>query len=701
MYHADGVLCPVTFAMHLAAAVETKPGRPRHRACVVVAGGREPAHWEAYTHHQFLSVNGILPCCSHGGCWKSRCQLVGDGDAKDRSDLCESHVQVTPELRIPRCMELITAADVIRKIELYACAAAENSDASPRSLAIGYTSQTLPSLQRKCCPPAKLSPALEFLERKDVLIQFRHGLGDAVQLTAVLRHLRHYYPRWAIDVASLRGKHSAFAGLCRNALVLNEESFQESVYDQVFSLDWNECRHSYRGIPSTKTALCLNEVFGLSPIPELCQYEIKVSDSSREAAWKTLAEYCPSGPSPTGKYPVVLIHYQGNTSSDRKDLPHDLVRELCDLTNDLGFVPVILDWDRRSPLIDQQTIFNPGSDHELWSGSRTGDAGILAALIESSSLMVGIDSGPLHIAGATSTPTIGVWTQHHPIHFFDLAPNVTHLIPSDHHKLAADEAAVQYFKSNYRHHIYRQLYVDLLAMVESSLTGEDFERLANKRFLKRLSATSFDAQYYEEHKLAGLDYLNFGEWQQLYGRWLVEALKWQGCRVLEVGCACGSVLRGLGEAGAIMQGVEINEHMVSLRRSKWPDMARLLHVCDAVNLHLFNDGAWQGIHSAQVAEHWKPKLVPHILEELHRVTVAGGLFFCALDTEELFARQGRTIEAEDPTHVCIKPLGWWHDQLSAAGWQVCSSEFDADLRNHPGSFLRQYDWDWFVARRMG
>lgn len=54
MYHADGVVCPVTFAMHLAAAVEMKPGRPKNRACVVIAGGREPSHWEAYPHHQFI-----------------------------------------------------------------------------------------------------------------------------------------------------------------------------------------------------------------------------------------------------------------------------------------------------------------------------------------------------------------------------------------------------------------------------------------------------------------------------------------------------------------------------------------------------------------------------------------------------------------------------------------------------------------------
>ncbi|HWB12655.1 MAG TPA: glycosyltransferase family 9 protein [Pirellulales bacterium] len=118
MYHADGVLCPVTFAMHLAAAVETKPGRPKNRACVVVAGGREPAQWEAYPHHQYISTNGALDCCDNGGCWKSRCQTVGDGDPKDR-DLCLYPTAVDPDLVIPRCLAMITSDDVIRRIELY------------------------------------------------------------------------------------------------------------------------------------------------------------------------------------------------------------------------------------------------------------------------------------------------------------------------------------------------------------------------------------------------------------------------------------------------------------------------------------------------------------------------------------------------------------------------------------------------------
>lgn len=118
MYHADGVLCPVTFAMHLAAAVEMPPERPRNRACVVVAGGREPMQWEAYPHHQYLSTNGALWCCDQGGCWKSRCQPVGDGDEKDH-DRCLQPVAVSADLQIARCMEMIRPEDVIRRIELY------------------------------------------------------------------------------------------------------------------------------------------------------------------------------------------------------------------------------------------------------------------------------------------------------------------------------------------------------------------------------------------------------------------------------------------------------------------------------------------------------------------------------------------------------------------------------------------------------
>jgi len=122
VYHAQGVVCPVTLLMHLAAAVEVKGGRPKNRPCVVVNGGREPVHWEAYPHHQFVHTIGALPCCEHGGCWKSRTVPLGDGDKKDES-LCVSVLPVDLAADrsgpLPRCMDMISAEEVARRVELY------------------------------------------------------------------------------------------------------------------------------------------------------------------------------------------------------------------------------------------------------------------------------------------------------------------------------------------------------------------------------------------------------------------------------------------------------------------------------------------------------------------------------------------------------------------------------------------------------
>lgn len=139
VYHAEGVVCPVTAAMHLAAAVEVKPGRPQNRPCVVVAGGREPMQWEAYPHHQYIHTNGALRCCDNGGCWKSRTVPIGDGDEKDQpQNLCVDVVLKqrggngrgpnarSPTYPLPRCMDMITADEVIRRVQLYFTGGAAN-----------------------------------------------------------------------------------------------------------------------------------------------------------------------------------------------------------------------------------------------------------------------------------------------------------------------------------------------------------------------------------------------------------------------------------------------------------------------------------------------------------------------------------------------------------------------------------------------
>ena len=115
VYHSQGVLCGVTFLMHLAAAVEMKPGGTRNRPAVIVAGGREPTQWEAYPHHQYLHTVGALPCCKDGGCWRARTLPLGDGNEKD----LPHHLCLDTVGKLPRCMHMITPQDVIRRIEMY------------------------------------------------------------------------------------------------------------------------------------------------------------------------------------------------------------------------------------------------------------------------------------------------------------------------------------------------------------------------------------------------------------------------------------------------------------------------------------------------------------------------------------------------------------------------------------------------------
>jgi ADP-heptose:LPS heptosyltransferase len=142
VHYAQGVVSPISLLMHLAAAVETRPGAPRHRPCVVIAGGREPPHWTAYPHHQFIHTVGALRCCADGGCWKSRTLPLGDGDDKDRpEELCVDVVGT-----LPRCMDMITADEVIRRIELYFEGGA--LDPAPHPDGIGLAASTRASPAR-------------------------------------------------------------------------------------------------------------------------------------------------------------------------------------------------------------------------------------------------------------------------------------------------------------------------------------------------------------------------------------------------------------------------------------------------------------------------------------------------------------------------------------------------------------------------
>ena len=122
VYNSIGVLSPVTLAMHLAQAVESKHGL-HTRPCVVLGGCREGVVWEKYSDHQYLH-RLIKSCAPYSGCWRSRATQINDGDEKDKKDLCDYPIEIDypykeGKLKIARCINMITPHDIIRAVETY------------------------------------------------------------------------------------------------------------------------------------------------------------------------------------------------------------------------------------------------------------------------------------------------------------------------------------------------------------------------------------------------------------------------------------------------------------------------------------------------------------------------------------------------------------------------------------------------------
>jgi ADP-heptose:LPS heptosyltransferase len=150
IYHAEGVVCVITMAMHAAAAF--------NKPCIVVAGGREPWWWEAYNHenrivnmrladprwappqdddfvpHKFLHSIGQLECCHSHGCWKKH--VVGKRNA------CRFPVNQNGAT-IPRCKAEITPDMVVAAIDEYLDAGLARR-AKTGHIALPFTSMSNP-----------------------------------------------------------------------------------------------------------------------------------------------------------------------------------------------------------------------------------------------------------------------------------------------------------------------------------------------------------------------------------------------------------------------------------------------------------------------------------------------------------------------------------------------------------------------------
>lgn len=474
-------------------------------------------------------------------------------------------------------------------------------------------------------------------------------IGDAAMFTSVLAHLSTE----THDVESKVGKHSCFIGQVQTSYIEGQAPRDKYI---VIDHPWDECHDAWEDSPGTKACKCLRDKFHISPKWDLLKYKINISPEAEQR----VNDYIKTLP----HIPFVLIHYEGNTSSDYKNIDKGTILNLCEWLIANNITPVILDWDNRCNFINNELIFCPDANNPIWMNTGTGDAETLAALIKKSLLLIGIDSGPLHVAGATETPAIGLWVKHSPYNYLDNCPNIINLVPTNwqDYLRGNKETAKKFFEEHYNFDIYDNL-LEKIKIHTARILNIPLD-------IEIKPVIPPDSKYYDQKKAGGLDYLAYGGWQDDYGDWLAETIGLSNKTVLDAGCACGTLAEAMRKRGATVYACDKNEYMVNQGARKFPNVNFLC--CNIGNL-VYENGQFDMVHLMEVFQEIDN---PHVcINELMRVLKPGGLLVS-------FWSGG------------MEPA-YWHELVMTPDDE--STLFELKL-NHK-SYLRKYpNWSYFIVK---
>ena len=286
------------------------------------------------------------------------------------------------------------------------------------------------------------------MSKTNVLITLHrgYGLGDAVQMSAVLRHVREYRPNWNIDFAAQPGQFCIGNKIVDNCFALGSE-YPRS-YDAEVQILLYDMWPNFYDRPNTRVVTALQQWFDIRWDRKFARYEINVPIDTYYMVRKAMGEFTANQHKPGA--PPVAVHYQGVSSGPRKNLTEHQADQICRNLAKIGKTPLVIDWRNEClPLTERGYICSTGQPYKQGWGR---DAAINCALISQCQGFIGIDSGPGKCASATNTPALIIWVGHHPSPFHDPALNTTHLVPLGYKGLFpenVDPKTIEWFESNY------------------------------------------------------------------------------------------------------------------------------------------------------------------------------------------------------------------------------------------------------------
>lgn len=156
---------------------------------------------------------------------------------------------------------------------------------------------------------------------------------------------------------------------------------------------------------------------------ELCAVRLSAKEFVSQAAHDEAETFLSGLPRP-----IICLHSRGTNWHERKSLPTETAFELIrTLLDQMTGSVVVLDYDGRAPMVGHARCrgIKPSWGHI--------DVERLCALYEQCDLMIGVDSGPFHVASFTDIKALGVFRSLHPTRVCLPNPNAVYLCSRRYH----------------------------------------------------------------------------------------------------------------------------------------------------------------------------------------------------------------------------------------------------------------------------
>lgn len=247
-----------------------------------------------------------------------------------------------------------------------------------------------------------------------------HGLGDACHFA----HLLQLYKRRGYDVTVQAEQNKLFVwqvagvNIVQGGDLPNHGWGYPAGFDDLSQPDWrcNKVAHGINHPPLPR----IGDPRQLWD--ELCQVRLSAHDLIPAEAHAEAERFLAGLPRP-----IICLHTRGTNWQARKSLSIETAfRLILRLLDETGGSVISLDFDRREPIVADARCKGLLPSWGKISVDR------LCALYEQADLMIGVDSGPFHVASFTPIKALGVFHSLHPVRCCLPNPRAAYLVPEKH-----------------------------------------------------------------------------------------------------------------------------------------------------------------------------------------------------------------------------------------------------------------------------